>query len=511
MGILYCAVRSCTSNSSYSGLRFFSFPKELDSAWTKVVDREDWVPKKNSKICSLHFRTRDITGRHIRQGAIPYDVSTYEHGEKPDKEESEDGEPDQCSQEDTGEVCEEVGQGNTEEDDDDDEGIERIEFVQEMEVEGDDESDDDERTERREEGEVGRNIEYRGVMIEDEEEEDMEEEYIEIKSSSRPIFEYTCNLCQMNAKSKSGHWYNKKRRTQNPYYPCDMCKFVESTLEEWSEDKERETAVECDQCEYTAETLEEMKQHMERIHSSGRKASSSALKRKIPESVLRNSAVSIISLPGSAVTVSTLQHSVISNSALSLYSSQSSDSSLPTLPAVSISAIPTSPSSDRSISPDLAPRTGYPNSAPTIIGVFPCSECNFISTSRDNIARHMQVVHGVMTQKKTFPCPITECEYIAEDSTSLRRHTQTKHEGLRFPCDLCDFFATRKSTLKTHIKSIHEGVKYPCEVCAYAATQKSALKRHMNTVHNPNKLATRFRKYHEMPPNTSLGDITIIP
>ena len=328
---------------------------------------------------------------------------------------------------------------------------------------------------------------------------------------SRPIFEYTCNLCQMNAKSKSGHWYNKKRRTQNPYYPCDMCKFVESTLEEWSEDKERETAVECDQCEYTAETLEEMKQHMERIHSSGRKASSSALKRKIPESVLRNSAVSIISLPGSAVTVSTLQHSVISNSALSLYSSQSSDSSLPTLPAVSISAIPTSPSSDRSISPDLAPRTGYPNSAPTIIGVFPCSECNFISTSRDNIARHMQVVHGVMTQKKTFPCPITECEYIAEDSTSLRRHTQTKHEGLRFPCDLCDFFATRKSTLKTHIKSIHEGVKYPCEVCAYAATQKSALKRHMNTVHNPNKLATRFRKYHEMPPNTSLGDITIIP
>ena len=86
-------------------------------------------------------------------------------------------------QEDTGEVCEEVGQGNTEEDDDDDEGIERIEFVQEMEVEGDDESDDDERTERSEEGEVGRNIEYRGVMIEDEEEEDMEEEYIEIKSS----------------------------------------------------------------------------------------------------------------------------------------------------------------------------------------------------------------------------------------------------------------------------------------------------------------------------------------
>ena len=53
-----------------------------------------------------------------------------------------------------------------------------------MEVEGDDESDDDERTERSEEGEeVGRNIEYRGVMIEDEEEEDMEEEYIEIKSS----------------------------------------------------------------------------------------------------------------------------------------------------------------------------------------------------------------------------------------------------------------------------------------------------------------------------------------
>ena len=53
-----------------------------------------------------------------------------------------------------------------------------------MEVEGDDESDDDERTERSEEGEeVGGNIEYRGVMIEDEEEEDMEEEYIEIKSS----------------------------------------------------------------------------------------------------------------------------------------------------------------------------------------------------------------------------------------------------------------------------------------------------------------------------------------
>ena len=317
----------------------------------------------------------------------------------------------------------------------------------------------------------------------------------------------------MNAKSKSGHWYNKKRRTQNPYYPCDLCKFVESTLEEWSEQNESETAVECDECDHSTDTLEEMKQHIELNHSSRTKPFITGSNTSIPDSVLRNSSVSIISLPGSSVTVSTLQHSVITNSALSVYSSRGSDCSLPTFPSVSISAIPNSPGgSDRSISPDLSsPRNVYPNSAPTIIGVFPCCECNFISTSRENIARHMQVVHGVLPQKTTYPCPIMDCEYIADDTTALRRHTQTKHEGLRFPCDLCDFFATRKSTLKTHIKSIHEGVKYPCEICAYAATQKSALKRHMNTVHNPNKLATRYRKYHDMPPNTSLGDITIIP
>jgi len=63
------------------------------------------------------------------------------------------------------------------------------------------------------------------------------EEFLEMKPGANPAFEYTCNLCQLSAVTKSGKFYHKVRRTSNRYYPCDMCKFVEQTLESLTKQK----------------------------------------------------------------------------------------------------------------------------------------------------------------------------------------------------------------------------------------------------------------------------------
>lgn len=41
---------------------------------------------------------------------------------------------------------------------------------------------------------------------------------------------------------------------------------------------------------------------------------------------------------------------------------------------------------------------------------------------------------------------------------------------------MCDYQATQQFCLKQHMKTKHEGVRYDCNMCDYQATQKSALR-----------------------------------
>ena len=73
-GDVKCVVNGCSTRrfSKPQSVRLFSMPKILSDDWTRVIAREEnWVPKKSSKICSLHFTRGDITGHYLRPGAIP--------------------------------------------------------------------------------------------------------------------------------------------------------------------------------------------------------------------------------------------------------------------------------------------------------------------------------------------------------------------------------------------------------------------------------------------------------
>ena len=60
-----------------------------------------------------------------------------------------------------------------------------------------------------------------------------------------------------------------------------------------------------------------------------------------------------------------------------------------------------------------------------------------------------------------------QCEYSGSRQ-ALRHHKKSKHEGIRYPCDLCDYAATTLTNLKKHKKSKHEGIRYPCDQCDFA-------------------------------------------
>ena len=73
----FCAVEGCKSSTKLpreeQPNHFFSFPSDYNEDWRRVVNKCDvsWLPKKSSRICSLHFTKGDIVGNRLRVGAIP--------------------------------------------------------------------------------------------------------------------------------------------------------------------------------------------------------------------------------------------------------------------------------------------------------------------------------------------------------------------------------------------------------------------------------------------------------
>lgn len=56
--MVFCAAYGCSNRQKKGcGLSFFSFPKESvrKKTWTIFCRREDFVPTKNSRLCSVHF------------------------------------------------------------------------------------------------------------------------------------------------------------------------------------------------------------------------------------------------------------------------------------------------------------------------------------------------------------------------------------------------------------------------------------------------------------------------
>ena len=56
-------------------------------------------------------------------------------------------------------------------------------------------------------------------------------------------------------------------------------------------------------------------------------------------------------------------------------------------------------------------------------------------------------------------------------------------QGKTHKCELCDFYSTSKSNLKKHVQSQHDGIRYFCDKCDHITTQKGHLKAHKKSQH----------------------------
>ena len=69
-----CCVKDCDSKrKNGTEVILFSLPENLSYKWKFVIDRPDWEPKQNSKICSNHSSKSDYStvAKRLEPGAIP--------------------------------------------------------------------------------------------------------------------------------------------------------------------------------------------------------------------------------------------------------------------------------------------------------------------------------------------------------------------------------------------------------------------------------------------------------
>ena len=107
----------------------------------------------------------------------------------------------------------------------------------------------------------------------------------------------------------------------------------------------------------------------------------------------------------------------------------------------------------------------------------------------------------LMTREgSNFLCSL--CEDIFKSYNGLKTHIKTKHEKVKYACNVCDYKATQPSNLKRHVQKQHgspvetkdERVKYVCSVCGYQATQSNNLKRHVLQKQHGSPVKTKDEK-----------------
>ena len=99
-------------------------------------------------------------------------------------------------------------------------------------------------------------------------------------------------------------------------------------------------------------------------------------------------------------------------------------------------------------------------------------DCDYKTKWMSELKRHTASKHDGIR----YECDICHAKFSVEKN--LRAHKKNRHEGLSFPCDKCDFKALNIHQLKAHEQSKHEGVTYKCKKCEERFHYKNSLRRH---------------------------------
>ena len=108
--------------------------------------------------------------------------------------------------------------------------------------------------------------------------------------------------------------------------------------------------------------------------------------------------------------------------------------------------------------------------------------CPICGKSLTNIQSHIRLVHEKNYGNKFF---CDRCNFSTTVKTSLDRHVEAVHvKSNMFYCDQCPFKNAIQSAVKTHIRMVHEKAKpFKCDRCKMAFAYTRELNKHLAKVH----------------------------
>ena len=115
---------------------------------------------------------------------------------------------------------------------------------------------------------------------------------------------------------------------------------------------------------------------------------------------------------------------------------------------------------------------------------FYCPECDYESSRKDALKRHMVTIHNVNV---TFSCP--ECDYVSSRKDNLKRH-MVSHKIMM--CSKCNFFCKGKGEMRLHMET-HLSKSFSCTMCGDVFAKNCNLTRHM--LYSCNKKHSHFVEY----------------
>ena len=115
-----------------------------------------------------------------------------------------------------------------------------------------------------------------------------------------------------------------------------------------------------------------------------------------------------------------------------------------------------------------------------IDGTFLCDRCEFRTSRKDHLRRHIQRVHDKL---KPHECP--KCDHKFFSKYHMQIHFKAIHENCKeLTCPECDFKCNRKDQLNIHLRSKHnDGSVYMCTLCSFRGDTDWELERHMSSTH----------------------------
>lgn len=95
---------------------------------------------------------------------------------------------------------------------------------------------------------------------------------------------------------------------------------------------------------------------------------------------------------------------------------------------------------------------------------FPCSQCSQRFRERSAVVKHIRQVHN---KQRLYECEDSSCSETFKRKEHADHHYDSIHNinAQRYPCHLCNYSSTRRGHLKRHLQTTHDTGNNICDSC----------------------------------------------